>query len=291
MFRSRKVEPIMLVTLIPTLLSTMVVLAIFIFLLIDSYPVFIARGLDFLIGREWYPIEGIYGAFPMIYGSLTVTILSLVFSLPLAIGGAIFVSEFLSEKWRVWIKGCMELLAGIPSIVYGLIGIDILSELVKSTFALGGGSCILTASILLGVMILPTIMAVSEDAIHNVPDEYREASLGLGLTRTEMVVNVVLPLAKPGVLSSILLGIGRAIGETMAVMLVIGSIDKLPNPFYNILLPSQTITSKLGREAAESLGSGLHWNALVGLGLLLFVIVAGIILVSTAISNTWKRWI
>jgi phosphate transport system permease protein len=291
MFLFRKIEPIMLVTLIPTLLSTMVVLAIFIFLLIDSYPVFISMGLDFLIGREWYPIEGIYGAFPMIYGSLTVTILSLIFSLPLAIGSAIFVSEFLSEKWRVWIKGCMELLAGIPSIVYGLIGITMLSELVKSTLALGDGSCILTASILLGIMILPTIMTVSEDAIHNVPEEYREASLGLGLTRTEMVVNVVLPLAKPGVLSSILLGIGRAIGETMAVMLVIGSIDRLPNPFYNILLPAQTITSKLGREAAESLGSGLHWNALVGLGLLLFVIVAGIIIVSTAISNTWKRWI
>ena len=285
----KRIELPTVVLFIITLLATTVVIAILIFLLIDSYPVFTSIGLNFFTGREWHPPDGVYGAFPMIYGSLIVTLLSVTFSLPLAIGSAILVSEFLSERWRIWVKGGMELLAGVPSIVYGLIGITILNALVKSTFVLNEGDSILTASILLGIMILPTIMTVSEDAIHRVPKEYREVALGLGLTRTEAITSVVLPIAMSGILGSILLGIGRAMGETMAVMLVIGSIDKLPAPFYNIFSPSQTMTSKLGREAAEALGSGLHWNALVALGLTLFLIVVGITLVSNTFSKRWGK--
>jgi len=285
----KRIELPTVVLFIITLLATTVVIAILIFLLIDSYPVFTSIGLNFFTGREWHPPDGVYGAFPMIYGSLIVTLLSVTFSLPLAIGSAILVSEFLSERWRIWVKGGMELLAGVPSIVYGLIGITILNALVKSTFVLNQGDSILTASILLGIMILPTIMTVSEDAIHRVPKEYREVAWGLGLTRTEAITSVVLPIATSGILGSILLGIGRAMGETMAVMLVIGSIDKLPAPFYNIFSPSQTMTSKLGREAAEALGSGLHWNALVALGLTLFLIVVGITLVSNTFSKRWGK--
>ncbi len=285
----KRVEPITVITLVATLLSTMAVIIIFAFLMRDSYPLFSSIGLNFFIDKEWHPSDGIYGALPMIYGTLIVTLLSLIFSLPFATGSAVFVSEFLPERLRVWVKGCMELLAGIPSIVYGLVGIAILNEIVKSTFTLNEGSSILTASILLGIMIFPTIMTISEDVIHNVPEEYREASLGLGLTKIEAVTGAVIPMAMPGILSAILLGIGRAMGETMAVMLVIGSIDRLPSPFYNILSPSQTMTSKLGREAAEGLGSGLHWNALIGLGLILFIIVIGITLLSEVISKRWKR--
>lgn len=247
----KRVEPITVITLVATLLSTMTVIIIFAFLMMDSYPLFSSIGLNFFIDKEWHPSDGTYGALPMIYGTMIVTLLSLIFSLPVATGSAVFISEFLPERLRVWVKGCMELLAGIPSIVYGLVGIAILNEIVKSTFTLNDGSSILTASILLGIMILPTIMTISEDAIHNVPAEYREASLGLGLTKIEAVTSAVIPMAMPGILSAILLGIGRAMGETMAVMLVIGSIDRLPSPFYNILSPSQTMTSKLGREAAE----------------------------------------
>ena len=286
----KRVEPITVITLVATLLSTMTVIIIFAFLMMDSYPLFSSIGLNFFIDKEWHPSDGTYGALPMIYGTMIVTLLSLIFSLPVATGSAVFISEFLPERLRVWVKGCMELLAGIPSIVYGLVGIAILNEIVKSTFTLNdGGSKILTASILLGIMILPTIMTISEDAIHNVPAEYREASLGLGLTKIEAVTSAVIPMAMPGILSAILLGIGRAMGETMAVMLVIGSIDRLPSPFYNILSPSQTMTSKLGREAAEGLGSGLHWNALVSLGLILFIMVIGITLLSEVISKRWKR--
>lgn len=277
------------ITIIPTLLSTGAIIIIFIFLVIESYPTFTSIGYAFFLKKEWHPSEGIYGAFHMIYGSLIVTLLSVAFSLPLAIGSALLISEFLGDRWRIWTKTCIELLAGIPSIVYGLIGISVLSKFVKSTFALTEGSCILTAAILLSIMILPTIMTVSEDAIYNIPKEYREAALGLGATKTEMIISTILPMSLPGILSAVLLGIGRAIGETMAVMLVIGSIDKLPIPIYNILSPSQTITSKLGREAAEALGSGLHWNALVALGLILFIIVTGITFVANAISNKWAK--
>ena len=179
----------------------------------------------------------------------------------------------------------MELLAGVPGIIYGLIGVACLAPWIKDIFNLIDGSAIVTAGILLAVMILPTIMTLSEDAMRAVPGEYRDAALGLGLTQVETVFRVVFPHALPGIAGAVFLGLGRAMGETIAVMLVIGGLDRIPQPWFDIFSPGQSIPSKLGREAAEALGYGMHWSALMGLGLTLFLMV----MVFTLVGNIFLR--
>lgn len=253
------------------------VLMIFLFLAKDSLKIFMTSGINFIRGTVWNTGENVYGALPMIIGSTLVTTIAMLIAVPIGIGSAIFTSEILPARLRIIAKSLMELLAGIPSIVYGLIGIAILVPFIHDTFSLLTGRTVLTAGILLGIMVLPTIMTISEDALKAVPTEYRDAALGLGLTRMEMIEHCVLPQAFPGIIGAVLLGIGRAFGETMAVMLVIGGIDRLPFSLVSqILLPSQTMTSKLGREVAEASYGSLQWSALIGLGLILFIMVIGI---------------
>lgn len=268
--------PRILVTL-TALISMTMVLMIFLFLARDSLKIFMTSGINFIRGTVWNTGEDVYGALPMIIGSTLVTTIAMLIAVPIGIGSAIFTSEILPARLRIIAKSIMELLAGIPSIVYGLIGIAILVPFIHDTFSLLTGRTVLTAGILLGIMVLPTIMTISEDALKAVPTEYRDAALGLGLTRMEMIEHCVLPQAFPGIIGAVLLGIGRAFGETMAVMLVIGGIDRLPFSLVSqILLPSQTMTSKLGREVAEASYGSLQWSALIGLGLILFIMVIGI---------------
>ena len=271
------------------LISTMSILAIFVFVLKDSMMIFREEGLGFVFGREWNVGKNIYGALPMIVGSCLVTAIALVLSLPIALGSAIYTALILKHRPRLIVKSLMELLAGIPSILYGLLGVAILSTFIGDIFELQTGRTILTAGVLLAVMILPTIMTFSEDALRSVPEQYSESALGLGLTRSEMIISGVLPIAIPGIIGAVLLGIGRAIGETMAVMLVIGSIDRIPSPLYNILVPAQTITTKLGRETAESSIGSMHWSALMGLGLILLVMVIIIYSISNIFTGRKVR--
>lgn len=268
--------PRILVTLTALISMTMVIM-IFLFLAKDSLKISMTTGINFIRGTVWNTGEDIYGALPMIIGSILVTTIAMLISIPIGIGSAIFISEILPARLRIIAKSIMELLAGIPSIVYGLIGIAILVPFIRDTFSLLTGRTVLTAGILLGIMVLPTIMTISEDALKAVPTEYRDAALGLGLTRMEMIGHCVIPQAFPGIIGAILLGIGRALGETMAVLLVIGGIDRLPISLVShILQPSQTMTSKLGREVAEASYGSLQWSALIGLGLILFLMVIGI---------------
>jgi phosphate transport system permease protein len=249
--------------------------SIFFFLICESAPIFAARGWFFVTGREWL-VDEKYGALPMIYGSAMVTGLALLLALPFALGTAILTAEFLPSRLRLAAKAAMELLAGVPGIVYGLLGVSVLSVWVRDVFGLIDGNVILTAAILLAVMILPTIMTLAEDALRAVPGEYRDAALSLGLTRAAAVFRVALPRALPGIAGAVFLGLGRAMGETVAVMLVIGGLDRIPEPWYDVFAPAQSIPSKLGREAAETLGSGLHWHALMGIGLILFVMTMSV---------------
>jgi phosphate ABC transporter permease protein PstC len=254
------------------LVALLCISSLFLYLVIESIPILKNQGLQFFTGRSWWPGE-VYGALPMIFGSLMVTGLALIFVLPFALGAAILTSEFLSSRSRLWVKAMMELLAGIPGIIYGLIGVSLLAPWVRNAFNLIDGNTLLTAGILLAVMILPTIMTLAEDSLHGVPGEFRQSALSLGMTRWQMVRAAVLPNALPGIAGAVFLGLGRAMGETIAVMLVIGGLDRIPVPWFDIFSPGQSIASKLGREAAESIGSGLHWNALIGLGLVLFLLV------------------
>lgn len=260
------------VTALMALVAVGSMVTIVVYIIHESLPILNEQGRSFFTGRDWYVGET-YGALPMVYGSFMVTGLALALVLPFALGSAVFTAEFLSRRVRLLVKSAMELLAGVPGIIYGLIGIAVLAPWVRDTFGIVDGNTIATAAILLAVMILPTIMTLSEDALRAVPGEYRDTALSLGLTKVETVFRVVFPYALPGIAGAVFLGMGRAMGETVAVMLVIGGIDRIPHPWFNLFSSGQSIPSKLGREAAEALGYGLHWSALMGLGLVLFLMV------------------
>jgi len=272
LFPMSKERTLNIISLLSFLISLSFVLIILIFLIGNSIPVFKQQGLKFLIGTTWHSTQG-YGALPMIYCTVLVTFLAICIALPLGLGSAIIISEILTGRLRLVVKGIIELLAGIPGIVYGILGVFILAPIIKQTFGLIDGSTIFTAGTILSIMILPTLMTLTEDALRSVPNKYREQAAALGLNRREVIIHTVFPAAIKGIVAALLLSISRAMATTVAVMMVIGSVDRIPRPVYNIFTPGQTITSKLGREAADAVGGGLSWNALVGLGLILFIIV------------------
>ena len=231
-------------------------------------PVLLAEKTN-LIGISWNPGKGEFGILPMLFGSIFVMMIAVTVAFPLGLLAAIYIAETKSSKFRRILKSLLELLAGIPSIVYGLIGVAYLNVWIADLFDLQSGRIILTAGILLGVMILPTFLTLTEDAISAVPVKFRENAKSLGLYRHEVFLSVILPQAKTGIAGAGLLALGRALGETMAVMLVIGSLDRLPKPLFNPLSSGQTITSKLGREVPESAFGSVHFSALVFMSLII----------------------
>lgn len=247
----------------------------------QSLPVFSHSDADLLTGSDWYYPEQAFGALSMIYGTAVVSLIALVVAVPLALGAAIFSAEYLPPGPRLVVKSGIELLAGVPSVVYGLIGVLFLREWVYrglEPFDPISGDSLLTAGLLLAVMVLPTITTLCDDALRSVPAAQRAAARGLGLTRAEAVLHVALPQAAPGILGAALLGLGRALGETVAVFLVVGRQDnQLPgNPFSLTawISPGQTLTSKLGGpETHIAYGDPLHWSAMIGLTLLLLLLV------------------
>ncbi len=251
------------------LLSSMMIVLVVGFLLQSSWPLLQQQGIAFVAGTEWYPFESLYGMLPALIGTLWAVTLALLIALPCGVAAAILSAELLSPKLRSTVRFGMELLAGIPSVVYGLLGIWLLIPLLESQFELLTGRTLLAAGLLLALMILPTIMVLSEDAISAVKQSHREAAKNLGIGWDATLWRVLLPQAWPGIRIATLLSMGRAMGETVAVMLVVGSIDRIPEPFYNLLQPAQTLTSRIGREMAEASVGSLHWAALLFCGLML----------------------
>lgn len=251
--------------------SILMICTILVALLIQSLPVLFADNAG-LIGTKWSLSEGQFGILPMLFGSVFVMSIAVGIAFPIGLLAAIYIAETRSSKMRRILKSGLEILAGIPSIVYGLIGVAYLNIWIAGLFDLQSGRIILTAGILLGIMILPTFLTLTEDAISAVPVKYRENAKSLGLYRHEIFWSVVFPKAKSGIAGAGLLALGRALGETMAVMLVIGSLDRLPSPLFNALSSGQTITSKLGREVTESAFGSTHFSALVFMGLVLVLI-------------------
>ncbi len=262
-----------------TFISAAVIVVITGFLVINSWDAIRQSGLE-LFTSEWNPPKQKFGILAMVYGSVVVTVISLALALPLGLATAIFTSEMLPARFRLYVKSLLELLAGIPSIIYGLIGIVFLSTWVEHAFDLQSGRTVLTGGLLLAVMVLPTIITLWDDALHNVPRKYRETARGLGLYNFEVIRDAVLPLARTDVIGAALLGLGRVLGETMAVMLVIGSIDKIPGSVFNVLVPGQTMTSKLGREIAETAVGSLHFSAMIFMGLILLLFVLSLTIVA-----------
>ena len=226
---------------------------------------------EFVFGKEWYPTaepSPLFGVWPLILGTLIVTFGAILIALPLGLATAIFMAEVSSFRLRNILKPLVELLAGIPSVVYGFFGLVIIVPLIQEVFHLDVGETALAGSIVLGIMALPTIITISEDAIRTTPKSLKEASLALGATRWQTMVRVTIPYARSGITTAIILGIGRAIGETMAVLMVTGNAAIIPHSF---LVPVRTIPATIAAELGESPYGGLHFKALFALGIILFL--------------------
>lgn len=247
--------------------STLALITLFI--LREGLPVIIDRGpLAFLAGVKWAPSRGHFGLLPMIAGTAVVTVGALVIGLPLGLAGAITLAELAPLKARQILKPMIELLAGIPSVVYGFIGMEILVPFIRERSTLGGpGYSALAASIILGIMVLPTIIGISIDALEAVPKSYRDGSRALGATQWQTITGVVLPAARSGIVAAVILGMGRAVGETMAVIMVAGNAVQFPG---SILAPVRTLTANIALEM--SYASGAHAQALFATGIVLFLV-------------------
>ena len=260
--------------------SIAAVVLICVFLFASGIPTMKTVGLgNFLFGMTWSPGQGLYGIFPMIVASIIVTAGAILFGVPLGLLCAVFLARFCPKRLYRVLKPAAELLAGIPSIVYGFFGLVVIVPLMQSLFG-GSGKGILTASIMLGIMILPTIINVSESALRAVPDSYYEGSLALGATHERSVFSAVLPAARSGILAGVILGVGRAIGETMAVAMVAGNQPILPE---SLLSGVRTLTANIVQEMGYA--TDLHREVLIACGVVLFVFILIINLCFSALNR------
>lgn len=262
------------------IIAILFVVLIFIFLLKESVTFFFETNLlQTLFGMDWYPISEPpkFGLLPLIMGSILVTLGAIVIAVPFGLAAAIFISE-VAPKWlRDILKTGIELLAAIPSIVLGFIGIVVLAPIIKTAFNLPSGLTALAGSIMLAFMAMPTIVSIIEDALSSVPKSYKEGALALGATELQTIRRVILPAAFSGIIAAVMLGIGRVIGETMAVLMITGNAAIMP---VSILQPVRTLTATIAAEMGEVIQGSLHYQALFGIGLILFVITFFINLVA-----------
>lgn len=284
-----KEKGIKLLFFITAVSGILIIFSILFFLIKETYPL-PTDIWSFLSGMRWSPTESLqYGTFPLIVGTLLVTLGAMVIAIPLSIGAAVFISEIASARLRSIVKPAIELLAGIPSVVYGFFGLIILTTWIQDYLGAPIGTTWLAGSIILGIMAVPTITTVAEDAIKAVPREYKEGSLAMGASKWQTISKVVLPSALSGITAAIILGIGRAVGETMAVLMVCGNAAVIPSPLWNVLSPIRTLTSSLGIETAEAAVGSMHYHALFGVAVLLLLITFIINLSAAYLLNTIKK--
>lgn len=256
------------VFLLTACVSILAVILICVFMFANGIPAIAEIGpLKFLLGRQWKPTNGIFGILPMIIGSVYVTVGAIIIGVPIGFFTAVYMAKFCNPKVYRFVKPMVELMAGIPSIVYGFFGLVVIVPMMQDIFG-GNGKSMLTASILLGIMILPTIISVAESNIRAVPESYYEGSLALGATPERSVFSAVLPGAKSGILAGVVLGIGRAIGETMAVIMVAGNQPIIPK---SLLYGVRTLTANIVMEMGYA--ADLHREALIATAVVLFVLI------------------
>lgn len=252
-----------------------VIALIFVFLLKDAVSLFETYSLkDFLTGKNWYPISEppVFGALPLILGSLLVTAIAVAIAVPLGIGTAIYIAEVAPRWLKETLKPLMEIVAAIPSVVLAFIGLTILAPWLQKLLNLNTGLTALTGGIMLAFMALPTIVSIAEDAITSVPRSYRNGSLAMGATRWQTTSRVVVPAAMSGISAAVMLGIGRAIGETMVVLMVTGNAAVMPTSLDAVLKPVRTLTGTIAQEMGETVFQSPHYYALFAVGLVLFII-------------------
>ena len=251
--------------------SILFILLIFVFLLREGLPALSEVSLKDLFSVRWYPIEDLFGLLPLISGSLVVTLTSIIIALPLGIGTAIYIGEIAPKNVKEILKPTVEIMAGIPSVVLGFIGIRALSPFLREFFNLPTGLTALSGSILLALIAIPSIVSIAEDALYAVPSSYRDASYALGATQWQTIWGVVLPAARNGLLTAVMLGIGRSLGETMAVMMVTGNAATSFSGLKSIIMPVRTMTATIASEMGEVASGSTHYHVLFFIGIILFI--------------------
>jgi phosphate transport system permease protein len=269
--------------------AILIVLAMLIFLFREGGVIFkVTSWKDFLFGKIWLPTHSPpqFGTLPLLWGSIMVSLGALLWSAPLGIGLAIYIAELSSPKMKAILKAFIELLAGIPSVVFGFFGMVILAPLLQNVFSVPTGLCALNASIILGLMALPIITSFSEEAISAVPQSLKEASFAMGATHWQTIKYVSLPVASGGILCGVIMGMGRAIGETMAVLMAAGNAPIITLSFFE---PIRTLTATIALEMAEAPKGSRHYHALFALGAILFVISMAFNVIANLLQEKWRR--
>lgn len=248
--------------------SILAIATITVYVFYSGLPLIFELGFrDFILNAQWRPMQGIFGIYPMIIGSIMVTVGALVLAVPLGVAGAVFLAEFAPQKMSSILRPSIQLLAGIPSVIFGFWGLITLVPLLRSVFG-GSGFSALAGSIILAIMILPTIISISEDSIRSVPKHYKEGSLSLGSTHWQAVKHILLPSSRQGIITAVVLGMGRAIGETMAIIMVAGNVPAMPGSFLD---PVRTLTGNIVIEIGYAYGD--HQRALFATGAVLFIFI------------------
>ncbi|MCX6030686.1 MAG: phosphate ABC transporter permease subunit PstC [Chloroflexi bacterium] len=266
-----------------------VVLLIFAFLLREGVPAFFTVAPANLFGARWYPTYDLFGTLPLILGSVLVTVTAIAIALPLGVATAVFVREIAPGWARELLKPMIEVLAGIPSVVLGFFGITVLAPLVRQALGAPTGLTAFTGSLLLAYMALPTIISVAEDALDAVPKSYRDAGLAMGATQWQTIWRVVVPAARSGIVTALMLGMGRAIGETMAVMMVTGNAARLPLSLDALFRPVRTMTATIAAEMGEVAQGSTHYHVLFGIGIVLFLLTFAINLAAASTMFQKRR--
>lgn len=285
-FKRLREEPIEAILLFCASFSIIILFLMLFFIAKEGSQALSMFSINFLIGQRWETNEHLFGAFPLIYGSIMVVAGALAITIPIGLATSVFITEILPFKLRDIVKSVIELLASIPSIIYGFIGVIYLAPQIASFFGIRSGTVALTASIVLSIMAVPTIVGVSGEVLSAVPKEYKEAALALGATKWQVIKSVVIPTAKSGIFASFMLGFGRAVGETVAVLMVAGSVAVIPTPPWNFLSPVYPLTAVIAMQMGEAAVGSLEYSALFGLGLVLFVVT---FIVNTAADMVAKK--
>jgi len=259
------------------------VILIFLYLLREGLPAFGEVAPTNLLSTRWYPIEDYFGLLPLIGGTLIVTLGANLIAVPIGICTAVYIAEIAPQWAREILKPIVEVLAGIPSVVLGFFGIILLAPLLRQIVDLPTGLTAFTGAILLAATALPTIVSVSEDALYGVPRSYRDASIALGVTEWQTIWHVTLPAARSGVLTACMLGIGRTVGETMAVLMVTGNAPIVPTRIADFFSPVRTMTATIAAEMGEVAAGSVHYHVLFLIGIVLFLITLGVNLAASSV--------
>ena len=262
---------------------------IFFFLLLEGVPALGEVSLSDLLATRWYPIEDFYGILPLLTGSLLVTIGAALIAIPFGLGSAIFIAEIAPRWLREILKPLVELLGGLPSVVLGFLGILVLSPNLRILLDLPTGLTALAGSLLLGAIAIPTVVSIAEDALDAVPKTYRDGALALGASRWQTIWKVTLPAAKSGVLTAVMLGVGRALGETMTVMMVTGNAPVLATKWNSLFLPARTMTATIAAEMGEVANGSSHYHVLFLIGLILFLFSLAINVAASSVVFRQKK--